>query len=118
MEEASLPPIAKGIQVIKTGSELDSDDPNWSDDEYQDDNETTYYDILNKDGKKIGSLEHESFFGEIYGELYGRQLPTGLKKYALGGGPLRALHGFLKSDRGAAWLRALARERAKKPTNI
>lgn len=61
----------------------------------------TYYDIL-LDGKKVGEMEHDDYFGEVEGTLYGKRLPT----TAIGFTDIQAwLHRFLKSGKGARFIK-------------
>jgi len=103
--EASLPPVVKGMQVKKTGSTSGVSDP---DNPYEPYVTSTTYDIVDKDGNVVGSLNSEDYFGSIHGKLFGKDLPP-LSGY--GGntlepksGPLSKFHKFAKSKTGNKWL--------------
>jgi hypothetical protein len=57
--------------------------------------EVVFYEIL-KDGKKVGHIEYEDYFGSVDGELHGKPLPMSYP----GSDPKTWLHKFLKSSRG------------------
>ena len=62
----------------------------------------TYYDILLDGSKKVGEMEHDDYFGEVEGTLYGKRLPT----TAIGFTDIQAwLHRFLKSKKGAKFIK-------------
>jgi len=104
MNEVNLPPEVKGITIKKTGSHKDDADHGW------DVQTTTLYDIKNKSGKKIGELSYEDYFGNITGQIWGRDLPN-IGGYG-GGGTLQKLHRFFKSKTGQRWLE-IARKQGK-----
>lgn len=65
----------------------------------------TTYNIL-KNGKVVGNLKQDDYFGYVNGELFNRNLPE-LSSYSLRNqtsGPLGNLHRFLKSKTGQKWL--------------
>ncbi len=101
VEKVYKHPLARGVQVIKTGKELvakaDYEGP------YDDVYETTY-DILDQEGNKIGFLEYDSYFGGLSGELYDRYLPELGQYGSKGAGPLGKLQTFFKSKTGRKWL--------------
>ena len=101
VEKVYKHPLARGVQVIKTGKELvakaDYEGP------YDDVYEITY-DILDQQGNKIGFLEHDSYFGGLRGELYDRYLPELGQYGSKGAGPQGKLQTFFKSKTGRKWL--------------
>jgi len=94
---------AKGIgqfTVKKTGSYTERGGP---EDDAPDAVKYTEYDIVHN-GKVVGDLSHDDYFGYIRGKLYGKDLPE-LSGYGQNkkSGPLSSLHAFLKSKTGKKW---------------
>ena len=103
IEKTYKHPLARGIQVVKTGETTRPENPDDPYDEMAGYKDTTY-DILDKQGNKIGFLEYDGFFDNLDGELYDRYLPN-LKGYrSHGSGPLGKLQSFFKSKTGRRWL--------------
>ena len=75
-----------------------------SDDEMDGTDITNYHIIYN--GKVVGELHYETFFGHIEGELHNKDLPE-LSGY--GSNPKVALNKFLKSNTGKKWMNNLQR---------
>lgn len=100
LQEASLPPEVKGLSVKKVGKEK-------YDMEFDRAVETTYA-IKNKKGKVVGELKYETYFGNVWGNLWNRSLPD-LGDYK-GAGPLQKLHRFFKTKTGLKWLDVARRQ--------
>lgn len=100
-QKAYKHPLARGVQVIRTGKKL-VQAAHWEG-PYDDVYETTY-DILDQQGNKIGFLEYNSYFGNLDGELYDRYLPELSGYGSKGAGPLGKLQTFFKSKTGRKWL--------------
>lgn len=74
-----------------------------------DDITITTYDVTYK-GKKVGSIEHNDYFGGVDGKLFGKSLPD-ISGYGKGNsGPLENLHRFLKSNTGKKWVKNVKME--------
>ena len=58
------------LSVEQTGTETQEGNP----EDYEADVTTTEYDIL-QDGKKVGELAHEDYYGYIHGHLWNKDLP-------------------------------------------
>ena len=89
--------------VKKSSEEVDPGDP----DNYEPQITYTTYDIMHK-GKRVGELTTNDYFGSVYGELYGKDLPDigsyqGKSKNAWRSGVQGQLHAFLKSKTGQKW---------------
>jgi len=99
LEKAHKHPLARGLQVVRTGKEVTPGIEGESEDVA-----TIYYDIKNEEGEVVGNLEYNDYFGNLDGELYGRYLPE-LRGYrSHGSGPLGKLQSFFKSKTGRKWL--------------
>ena len=97
-----LHPLVKGMQVRKVGTEIEPA----SEDGPFDDVKNTTYNIVDKDGNVVGSLDSENYFGTLYGKLFGKDLPelTGYGGVHHSSGPLGKFHKFAKSKTGSKWL--------------
>lgn len=92
-----LPDIVKGLRVIKTHTESKPM-------EFDTGAERRYYDIIDKNGDTVGSLEYGTYFGDVTGELFGRHLPD-LSDYGPSqSGPAGKLIRFFKTKTGRKWL--------------
>jgi hypothetical protein len=58
-----------------------------------------HYDVHHND-KRVGTLTHDTYFGETNGKLHGKDLPN-IRNY--GDNPHNQLHNFLKSKTGQKW---------------
>ena len=103
LEKTYKHPLARGIQVVKTGETVRPEDPDDPHDEMAGYKDTTY-DILDQQGNKIGFLEYDNYFGDLDGELYDRYLPRLQGYRSHGSGPLGKLQSFFKSKTGKKWL--------------
>ena len=94
-----LHPLVKGMQVRKVGTEIEPA----SEDGPFDDVKNTTYNIVDKDGNVVGSLDSENYFGTLYGKLFGKDLPelTGYGGVHHSSGPLAKFHKFAKSKTGS-----------------
>lgn len=96
--------VVKHSETTIPGNE---DDLERNQDDYLPDITHTEYHI-HKDGKKVGELHHENFFGNVHGDLHGKDLPE-ISKYSNGKKHRDDvtiednLHGFLKSKTGSKW---------------
>ena len=99
LEKVYKHPLARGLQVVRTGKEVTPGVPGETEDIA-----TISYDIINQQGEVVGNLEYNNYFGNLDGELYGRYLPElrGYKSH--GSGPLGKLQSFFKSKTGRKWL--------------
>ena len=96
LEKVHKHPLARGLQVGRTGKEVTPG-------EFED-IATIYYDIKNKKGEVVGNLEYNDYFGNLDGELYDRYLPQLGGYRSHGSGPLGKLQSFFKSKTGRKWL--------------
>ena len=99
LEKAHKHPLARGLQVVRTGKEVTPGIEGESEDVA-----TIYYDIKNEEGEVVGNLEYNDYFGNLDGELYGRYLPELSGYRSHGSGPLGKLQSFFKSKTGRKWL--------------
>ena len=99
LEKVHKHPLARGLQVVRTGKEVTPGIEGESEDVA-----TIYYDIKNKKGEVVGNLEYNDYFGNLDGELYDRYLPQLGGYRSHGSGPLGKLQSFFKSKTGRKWL--------------
>lgn len=95
--EATLNPQEYTLELTNSWTdEGDRDVEYWEDDVDHDE-----YAIL-QNGKVIGNLEAENYFGHITGKLHNKDLPN-LENYGRYDDPETALKNFLASRTGARW---------------
>lgn len=83
-------------------------------DNYEPDVTRTKYHIK-KNGKNVGELEHDDYFGYIRGHLHNKHLPE-LSNYHRD--PKKAIGSFLKSKTGKKWNSNIDKyAKLKRPTN-